>query len=188
MSMKEAFEVFFEKNNDCWKRVMGTFPQVIKNNLNQNCNLFISEEDENSGMIQWQPKKQTDKVDFTSAEEVLGFEIHPQIKAFLNTYWFLELRGQTEEVHQIQLDPVLPTMNLVSLAKESFNVEGYSFNQEDDYFLLASFCEIDGDDGYSLLVANKTGKVYAVQPIEKKSQEIAESIEDLLLKMKGMWD
>ena len=79
-------------------------------------------------------------------------------------------------------------MNLVSLAKESFNVEGYSFNQEDDYFLLASFCEIDGDDGYSLLVANKTGKVYAVQPIEKKSQEIAESIEDLLLKMKGMWD
>lgn len=53
--------------------------------------------------------------------------------------------------------------------------------------MLASFCEIKGDDGYAILVANKTGKVYAVLPSEKKSQEIAESIEDLLLKINGMW-
>lgn len=187
MSVKAAFEVFFEKNNDSWMRKRGTLPKVVRNKLNENCGLFISEK-ELSGRVEWQPKEQMEKVDFTQAEETLGFAIHPQIKEFLNTYWFLELRGQTEDVHQIQIDPVLPQMDIVELAKKSFNVRGYRFNKDDNYFLLASFCEINGDDGYAVLVANTTGKVYAVQPREKKSQEIAESIEGLLLKMNGMWD
>lgn len=186
MSMKAAFDVFFEKNNDSWMKKRGSLPKVVKNKLNENCGLFVNEL-EASGRVEWQPKQQTEKIDFTPAEEALGFTIHSQIKEFLNTYWFLELRGKTEEIHQIQINPVLPNKDLVLLAKESFNVRGYRFNKEDNYFLLASFCEIKGDDGYAILVANKTGKVYAVLPREKKSQEIAESIEDLLLKMNGMW-
>ena len=185
--MKEAFEVFFKKNNDSWMRTIGTLPKVVKSKFNENCGLFVSEKD-GDGEIQWQPKEQTEKVDFSFAEETLGFSIQPQIKEFFNTYWFLELEGSTDEVNQIQINPVLPTMDIVELAKKSFNVRGYRFNKDDNYFLLASFCEINGDDGYAVLVANTTGKVYAVQPIEKKSQEIAESIEELLLKMNGMWD
>lgn len=57
-----------------------------------------------------------------------------------------------------------------------------------NYFLIGGFCCIEGNDSYLVHVNNDTGEVFAVQNFDKISIKIADSIEELLRKMKGIWD
>ena len=41
------------------------------------------------------------RIDFNSLEEDLEFRIHPQIKDFLSTYWFMPLEGKTDKIDHL---------------------------------------------------------------------------------------
>ena len=47
--------------------------------------------------------------------------------------------------------------------------------------------DIDSVDSYLVQVNNDTGEVTAVEVMDKKSIKLADSIEDLLYNMKGIW-
>ena len=46
---------------------------------------------------------------------------------------------------------------------------------------------INGNDSYLVQVNNDTGEVTAVDVMEKISVKLADSIEELLINMKGIW-
>ena len=55
------------------------------------------------------------------------------------------------------------------------------------YFLIGSYCRVGGIDSYLVHVNNDTSEVTAVHAGDKKSIKLADSIEELLLNMKGKW-
>ncbi|MBQ7046986.1 MAG: SecY-interacting protein Syd [Oscillospiraceae bacterium] len=188
MSMKEAFETFFEKNNNSWKNQWGTLPTVSKCEKYANCPLITSTVN-GENELEWQPKLQTEPIDFKPLEEELGFSINPQIKEYLSTYWFLPLEGSTDIVNQLVLEEVLPKPQHKFLedVKFSFNKKELHYISDGEYFLIGGFCCIEEDDSYLVHVDNDTGEVFAVQNFDKVSIKIADSIEELLLNMKGIW-
>ena len=189
MSMKEAFDTFFEKNNNSWKKVWRTLPRVSKIPKYSQSPLVVNEDNIN-GELEWQPQLQDMTVDFKLIEEELGFEIHPQVKEYLTTYWFMPLKGKTSIVDQLVLEELLPQTqtDFSRYVKDCFNKKQYHYLDSGEYFLIGGFCCIDGNDSYIVHVNNDTGEVTAVQNFDKISIKIADSIEELLYKMKGIWD
>jgi hypothetical protein len=184
--MKEAFDVFFEKMSDSWQQVWRTGPKVPFTEQTKNCGLYVSEPDKD-GYAEWQPKLQTEPVDFETIEKELGFKINLQIKEFLSTYWFMPLEGKTNTVNHLVLNELLPQCDLMQEVKHLFSKKEFHYLNKGEYFLIGGFCSINGNDSYMVHVNNDTGEVTAVQCFDKISIKIADSIKDLLVKMKGIW-
>ena len=55
------------------------------------------------------------------------------------------------------------------------------------FFLIGTYCNIDGIDSYLVHVNNETCEVTAVEVGDRHSVKLADSIEDLLMNMKGIW-
>lgn len=189
MSMKEAFDTFFEKNNNSWKRQWGTLPTIPTCEKYANCPLTISTVNGEKD-LEWQPKLQTEPIDFKPLEEELGFSINPQIKEYLSTYWFLPLEGKTDRVDYLVLNELLPQsqQSFLQNVEFFFNRKEFHYLEHGNYFLIGSFCCIERDDSYLVHVDNDTGEVFAVQNFDKVSIKIADSIENLLKEMRGKWE
>ncbi len=136
------------------------------------------------------PNCRKKRIDFNSLEEDLEFRIHPQIKDFLSTYWFMPLEGKTDKIDHLVLHELLPQSQyeLLKITKCYFNKKEYHYRNDGNYFLIGDFCCIDGNDSYMVHINNDTGEVFAVQNFDKISIKIANSIEELLGEMKGVWD
>lgn len=185
--MKAAFDIFFNKMNESWKREWNTYPRITFSEKKDKCGLFISNEVKD-GYAEWQPKLQTEKVDFDKIEEILGFEIHTDIKKYVSTYCFFRLNSSLENDIHFQLKDILPNCDMEKEILDRFKKERFHYKEDGEYFLLGECCCIEGDDSYSLQVNNTTGEVMAVQALDEEEIKIANSIEDLLLNMKGEWD
>lgn len=187
MSMEDSFEAFFERNNNSWKQVFGTYPQFAKAERFKTCGLYISEADKNN-KAEWLPQKQKGSIDFADIETKIGFKINAQIKEYLTTFWFLPINSSTDIIEQFQLNPVLPNIDFKSDVISRFNKEVNHYLDVSEYFLIADFCCINGDDTYTLQVNNTTGNVVAVQVFDKRNIVVANSLIELLDNMKGEWD
>ena len=190
MSMKEAFNAFFEEMTQNNIKKKGVPPTAPCNEEKFPTGLFLLETLDENGYAQWKPKLQEEPVSFDSIENEIGFTIHPQIKAFLSTYWFLALnaRLQTEnESVVLKLNPLTPYTNLTEYIKSGFDNEETHYLSDSRYFLLGSYCMIDGVDSYLVQVNNETGEVTAVEVMDKRLIHLADSIEELLYNMKGIW-
>ena len=190
MSMKEAFDIYFEEMTNNYVRERGKPPYAYCDESNRPTGLFLMDTLNDKGYAQWKPILQKYPVSFDSIERTLGFSIHPQIKAYFSTYWFLPLEaryyiGQKEIIFTII--GINPYSSLDALLKENFNFEGAHYMFDHNYFLLGSYCNVDGNDSYLVEVNNETGEVTAVDVQDKKSIKLANSIEELLKNMKGIW-
>lgn len=190
MSMKEAFDTFFEEMTQNYLKERGVPPQAPCNEERRPTGLFILETLNDKGYAQWKPKLQEKPVSFDTVEKELGFSIHPQIKAFLSTYWFLALDGiiQTSSGEaELRLNGLTPYSNLEERIISDFNNEETHYLHDHKYFLIGTFCSIGGNDSYLVQVNNDTGEVTAVEVMDKRSVKLADSIEELLMNMKGIW-
>ena len=86
------------------------------------------------------------------------------------------------------LKDILPNCDIKKEISDRFKKERFHYKEDGDYFMLGEFCCIEDVDSYSLIVNNITGEVMAVQALDEEEIKIANSIEDLLLNMKGEWD
>ncbi|MBQ3565566.1 MAG: SecY-interacting protein Syd [Oscillospiraceae bacterium] len=190
MSMKEAFDTFFEEMTQNHMKKWGVPPLATCNEERSPTGLFILETLDDEGYAQWNPKLQEKPVSFDNVEKELGFSIHPQIKAFLSTYWFLALDGiiQTSRGEaELRLNGLTPYSNLEERIISDFNNEETHYLHDHKYFLIGTFCSIGGNDSYLVQVNNDTGEVTAVEVMDKRSVKLADSIEELLMNMKGIW-
>lgn len=190
MSMKEAFDIFFEEMTDNFLKKRGKKPFAYCDEKNRPTGLFLMETLNAGGYAEWKPKLQDHPVSFDNIEQLLGFSIHPQIKSYFSTYWFLPLEA-TYHLNQKEIDFCIIGINqyssLETIIKDNFNFEGAHYLSDHNYFLLGTYCNIDGNDSYLVEVNNETGEVMAVEVQEKKSMKLADSIEELLKNMKGIW-
>lgn len=190
MNMKEAFDTFFEKMTQDYINEWGVPPQAPCNEKRRPTGLFLLETKNNEGYAQWKPRLQEKPVSFDNIEKKLGFIIHPQIKAYFSTYWFLPLEAKilTENGKiSFTLSGITPYTSLEDILIHNFNCIGAHYLTDHNYFLLGTYCKIDGVDSYLVQVNNDTGEVTAVEVMDKRSVKLADSIENLLMNMKGIW-
>ncbi len=190
MSMKEAFDTFFEEMTQNYMKKRGVPPKAPCNEEKYPTGLFLLETLDDNGYAQWKPKLQEKSVSFENVEKELGFSIHPQIKDFLSTYWFLALDGRIQTLSQkvvLRLNGLTPYSDIHERIISSFDNEQTHYLSDNKYFLIGTYCMIDGNDSYLVHVNNATGEVTAVDVMDKVSVKLANSIEELLMNMKGIW-
>lgn len=190
MSMKEAFDIFFEEMTQNYLKKKGVPPKAPCNEEKYPTGLFLMDTLDENGYAQWKPKLQGNAVSFENIEKELGFKIHPQIKDYLSTYWFLDLDGrlQTQENKIVlRLNGLTPYNDLNERIVSGFDNEQSHYLSDHKYFLIGTYCMIDGNDSYLIHVNNDTGEVTAVEVMDKISITLANSIEELLMNMKGIW-
>lgn len=182
MSVKEAFDIYFAKLKNS-ADFLRKAPYTEKLGLT---GLFLPDTLDAEVYAEWRPVLQDRPVDFEKAEKELGFAISGQIREYVSAYWFLGLNGhfETESASAgLCLDMITPLTGVEELLTLRFNYEDTNYLKEHNLFMIGGFCCIGGDDGYLVMVNNETDEVTAVQPIEKKTVHLADSVEELLLKM-----
>ncbi len=190
MSMKEAFDTFFEEMTQNYLKKKGVPPKAPCNEEKYPTGLFLLETLDDEGYAQWKPRPQENTVSFENVEKELGFSINPQIKEFLSTYWFLALDGRIHTSNEnvvLRLDGLTPYNDLYERIISAFDNEQTHYLYDHKYFLIGTYCMINGNDSYLVQVNNDTGEVTAVDVMDKRSVKLANSIEELLVNMKGIW-
>ena len=71
------------------------------------------------------------------------------------------------------------------MVKSKFNYDGAHYLKDNNYFLMGTYCNVDGIDSYLVHANNETGEVTAVEVGDRCSIKLADSIEELLMTMKG---
>lgn len=190
MRMKEAFDTFFEEMTQNYLKKKGVPPKAPCQEEKYPTGLFLLDTLDDNGYAQWKPRLQEKAISFENIEKKLGFPIHPQIKEYLSTYWFLALDGRIQTQSRkivLRLNGLTPYNDLDERIISGFDNEQTHYLSDHKYFLIGTYCMIDGNDSYLIHVNNDTGEVTAVEVIDKISIKLADSIEELLMKMKGIW-
>ena len=190
MGMKEAFETFFEEMTQNSIEKTGFPPKLPCNEAKRPTGLFLLDTLDKQGYAEWKPKLQEKAVSFEEIEKELGFSIHTQIKEYLSTYWFIGLEGKIQSSEgrvSLSLSSITPYSDINDIIRRRFDNEETHYLSDHKYFLIGTYCKIDGNDEYVVQVNNDTGEVTAVDVMDKYSVKLANSIEELLMNMKGMW-
>jgi len=82
---------------------------------------------------------------------------------------------------------LLPGTLFDELIRTRFNRSGAHYLKDHNYFLIGTYCRVDNVDSFLVQVNNETGEVTAVQVSNRCSIKLADSIEELLMTMKGIW-
>lgn len=181
MSMKEAFDTYFEKTANA-VIFLRKKPYIEKLS---HTGLYLNGTLDNEDYAEWKPVLQDKPVDFAKAESALGFRVSEQIREYLSVYWFLPLDGHFDSelgTIGVTLDMLVPDTDISELLAINFNFEDTNYLNEHNWLKIGG-CSIDGDDGWLVMADNETDKVLAVQPVDRKSVHLADSIEELLIKM-----
>ena len=190
MSMKEAFDTFFEEMDRNSMKVRGKLPSLPFVAGPAEKTLFLEETRSKSNWAVWRPRLQTDPVSFTNIEKEFGFEIHPQLKEYLTTYWFRRLEARMvvdgEDI-SFALNSILPGTNFNEWLRRMKSDEETHYLNDCVYFILATYCNIDGVDSFLVEFNNDTGEVTAVEVGDGVSIKLADSLDELLNTMKGQW-
>lgn len=83
--------------------------------------LFSGEPDED-GYVRWVPAAKVDPTDLSELERRAGSVIHPSIKDYFNTFWFMAMGGRFADA-RVTLDPVVPGRDLADLEQRLFGAD-----------------------------------------------------------------
>lgn len=137
--------------------------------------IFEGEKDE-EGYIAWKPLKKDVNSNFEDVEQELNVQLHPDIKAYFNCYWFLDLAGNYNG-YDLVLNPVVPGIELKDFKRET---ELYKAVHNDQ--LVNTPIGIESN-GLLLVVDNESGEVkledYERNSFEIISGNLSELIENL---------
>ena len=185
MSMKEAFDTFFAEMDRNSLENTGKLTRIPYKEGYVSKELIILDTLDDEGYAVWRPQLQTEPVSFDDIEKELDFEIHPQLKEYLTTYWFRSIEARVNlEKHSliIELNAVLPGISMNKWLKNMLASEETHYLSDHVYFLLGTYCAVDEFDDYLVEFNNDTGEV-----TDRVSIKLAGSIEELLKMMKGIW-
>ncbi len=187
-SVKDAMEFFLAENTIGYLKKWRSYPKSPIRKDIVNCGLVISEPDRD-GYYQWKPMEHNTAVDFAGVEAELGFRLHPDIKAFVTSFYYFRLDANIEGAN-IDIHPFLPITPTEKLVIDRFEKESYAGDYEfilkGQFYQLGSAC-IDGDDSFILEVNNETGEVLAVEYMDKTHVKLADSLYDLFMNAKPVW-
>ena len=187
MSMKEAFDIYFTKLNEVWQENHRAYPKTFYLKRRDVKDVYVPGTIDEEGYVQWQPKLQTEAVDFELIERELGITIHLHLKEYFSTYWFMQLSGYVGE-NSYSFDNVYPNAVISELIKKS-REEGNI-----DYMQGIFFAIGDANQDCGLYVNNDNGEVICVDwdlarhydfkiPFDEVSFKVADSMAELIKKL-----
>lgn len=159
MSIKNALEIYFNNQREYWQAKYQTFPQMPYNKAIDE--RMIVKDSLKDGYIQWQPILQDKTVDFSDLERELNFSIHPHIKEYFTSFWFLSMVG-TLNGNTLRFTTIPYGVNIIDLVKESCKWGSINFSDDKNQFELG-FAKIGNDDSYLLYVDNDTASIRCIQ-------------------------
>ncbi len=173
-----AFKTYFEKQEADYMKFFG-HKQSVPHSDDFNQDLFISEPDE-EGWAQWQPRIQAENVDWEEIEKELGFKINKTLKIYWGTVSFAAIEGMFNGI-MLYFDPVNFRENLIRTIYSAHNVALTVY--PNSQVLCLGTADIDGDDGYTLYIDNKTGKVFCNEVDRNTTVEISDSLTQIIKNM-----
>ncbi|MDE5583888.1 MAG: SecY-interacting protein Syd [Ruminococcus sp.] len=187
MSMREAFDIYFTRLNKVWQEKHGSYPKTFYLERCDVKGVYLPGTIDEEGYIQWQPKLQTESVDFESIEKELQLTIHPHLKEYFSTYWFMQLSGYVGE-NSYSFDNIYPNAAISQLIKKS---------REDgniDYIRGVFFAVGDANQDCGLYVNNDNGEVICIDwdlaqyydfkiPFNETSFKVSDSMAELIKKL-----
>ncbi len=134
-------------------------------------------EPDNTGMVDWQPTRQTQSNDmFERLELALETPIHPDIKAYYQRYWSDPLLAHSP---QGQLN-LLFVWNTDDYERLRANLIGHALGRIKLKQPLSLFFGCTAPEEYVLAIDNSSGRVMLEQPGKKASDPLAASLAEFL--------
>lgn len=171
-NMKIAFENYFSKLKSLYSSTFGTEPTVPYKDTLEKSLLFGTPDEE--GEIQWIPKEQVTKYDWSNCEKQLGFMLCKNLKEYFNTYFFLEMSGTfgSCELHFYGIDG---SESLEETVLRNYYDAQYIF-PETELFLIGN-AVVNDDDSYFIYYDNSTGKLFCYESDTKNEILLSYSID-----------
>ena len=173
MTISEAMNMYFGKQEQLYKKTFGTYPTVSwDKSLPQD--LFVGTADEDDE-IQWRPSV-ADKVPFK--------ELCKELNDFYCSFYYWTLRGKFKN---ILFDfPAIPTSYERKKVVEQAVKDGNYYFPDQNTVLLAA-CSLDGNDDLLFFYRQKTGDLFIydgdkrfVYPLEGSLTEVIRSMEAVI--------
>jgi len=159
MNIRSAFEIYFRKQQDFWLLNYKIPPRVPYNKaINER---MIIPGSLSNGYVQWQPLQQEAKVDLSDLEQRLKLLIHPQIKQYFTSYWFLSLIG---DIGNATLDfrSIPYGIDIIKIIEECYKT-GVNYSKSGNIYFEFGYASVDNDDSFLIYVDNKSAGVRCVQ-------------------------
>ncbi|MDM5186242.1 SecY-interacting protein Syd [Bacillus sp. DX4.1] len=168
--MKKIMQEYFERFVLKWNEFNGTFPQIP---INEDLDtlMYIGQKDE-EGYISWKPVEKNEYHDFKEFEEKLNVILHPDIKEYFNSFWFLEMIGWIED-YNINLFPVAPGVEPYLFMER---VQEYLLKERETIYIPIGF----ESNGMLLVINNNTGEIFIEDFETEKLQFLGISLKSLI--------
>lgn len=180
--VKAAFKIYFSKLDLLYSSSFGTRPTVpYTENLEKS--LLIGDPDED-GEIQWSPKEQATKTDWSNCERQLGFALCQELKDYYNTFYFIAVSGTfgSSELHFYRIDGTEP---LEKVVLRNYSDAQYTFPGS-EMFLIGN-AVVNDDDSYFIYYDNMTGKLFCYEADTKNEILLSYSIAKTIGSMEASW-
>ena len=181
MEIKEAMEIYFEKQLKYLQSEYGNYPETpYGEEINEI--MIVENSLDNENYIQWKPVKQDKSIDFLKLESKLNITINSKIKQFFSSYWFLSMVGDIGDI-ELHFIPIPYGINVLDLIEEYYSYGKQNFPDSGICFELGN-ANVDGDDSYLIYVDNETTIVKCVQVIDNVSIELG-TLEKVISEMEA---
>lgn len=172
LQVKEALDHYFQKLLEYWNDTFGVLPQIPFDD-EMNPLLYESEQDEDD-YVSWKPKIKEKHEDFEAIETYIDVRLHPSIKEYFQSFWFLNLQGFYHSKF-ISLEPVEPDKDMHNFFVNQKNYEaskGKTLKNIQIGFL--------SPENMALMVHNETGEILQEDFETGETIIIAKSLEALI--------
>ncbi|WP_145045851.1 SecY-interacting protein Syd [Paenibacillus xylanexedens] len=172
MKVTQAMENYFNKLLFFWEDQFSSFPKIsFEEDIESWMYVGVPDEEES---VQWRPRLKTTKEDFTLIERELGMKLHPSIKEYFDSFWFLNLQGFYGS-NRITLEEVIPNKDILAFFTNQMNFE-VSAERKFDYILIGYI----SPDDQGLLLDNRTGEIVREDYETNELLRVASSLSELI--------
>ncbi|MGG4489603.1 SecY-interacting protein Syd [Metabacillus idriensis] len=176
MEVKKALEQYFKELINVWDKKYGTYPKAPWDEEIDTL-LYLSHPDDEE-YVYWKPIEKSDLDDFTEIEKKLDLTIHPEIKEYFNSYWFLNLQGFYGS-RLVNLEPVEPGKHILEFFEALKKFE--ENNGGELRFIQIGFVS---PEDMAITIDNETGKIFIEDFETEENELLANSLTELIGNLK----
>ncbi|MDR7241924.1 SecY-interacting protein Syd [Priestia megaterium] len=168
--MKNVMEQYFKKLTGKWEEFNGTLP-LIPWNEEVDAHIYVGSQDE-EGYIVWKPLEKYENTNFQHFEQRMNMILHDDLKAYFNSFWFLEMIGWVSE-YNINLYPVIPGVEPKAFRQR---VKNYIFENENSTYIPVGF----ESNGMLVVMNNQSGEIFVENDEDKSYKYLSSSLKELI--------
>ncbi len=172
--LKNVMNSYFNKLTNVWIEQRNIEPQVPFNP--QMPNIIYNGEKDSFGYITWKPVLQDKIYNFSDIEKNLNIKLHPLIKSYLNSYYFMELSGEYQNLY-LNFIPITP------ITKIDFFIKNHISEIKNNIYLEIGYLQDSGNDEINILINNHNGAVYSYDIDNSSLVLLNNNLEDLISKI-----